>query len=139
MGWEGFAFFFPAAFVTIATIGLGSLFLLMAWAEIDRVSATRENVKKPSALYAFMSAVFLDLIGLCALWLIPRDLRNSEVAGVPLAHLVWTLFLSSSFVSVIISMVLARRSGEPAKGAVQNGARALFIVDLLGFVWFVAG
>ena len=139
MGWEGFSFFFPAAFVTIATIGIGSLFVLMAWADIIGASPTTKHKKIPAALYALMSAVFLDLIGLCSLWLIPSDQVNHEVAGVPLSHLVWSLFLWSSFVSVIISMVLAGRSGEHAKGAVQNGARALFIVDLLGFVWFVAG
>jgi hypothetical protein len=138
MGWGGFAFFFPALFVTVGTIGLGSLFASMAWAGIVRASATTEHWRIPAALYAFTSAVFLDLIGLAVLWLIPSDLLNYEVIGAPLSHLVWSLFLVASFVFVTISMVLARKNVEPAKDAVKSGSRALFVIDVLGFVWFFA-
>jgi hypothetical protein len=137
MGWEGFAFFFPALFVTVGTIGLGGLFVLTAWADVVRASATPDQSRRPAALFPFTAAVLLDLIGLVCLWMIPTAVLNYEVIGTPLSHLVWSLFLVASFVFVIISMVLARKSLGSGK-IVQSGSRALLVIDVLGFIWFLA-
>jgi hypothetical protein len=138
MGWEGFAFFFPALFVTVGTIGLGGLFVLTAWADRVRKSATTDHSRRPTALFLFTAVVLLDLIGLVSLWMIPTALLNYEVIGTPLSHLVWSLFLVASFVFVMISMVLAQKGFGPAKNSVQSGSRALFVIYVLGFIWFLA-
>ena len=64
MGWEGFAFFFPALFVTVGTIGLGGLFVFTAWADRVRKSAPTDHSRRPTALFLFTAAVLLDLIAL---------------------------------------------------------------------------
>jgi hypothetical protein len=132
------AFYLPALFVTVGTIGLGGLFLSLALADVVRASATNGHRGIPPALRIFSFAVFLDLIALVCLWMIPTALLNYEVIGTPLSHLVWSLFLVASFVLVIISIVLAQKSSGPEKDFVQSGSRALFAIDVLGFIWFLA-
>jgi hypothetical protein len=70
--------------------------------------------------------------------MIPTALLKYEVIGTPLSHLVWSLFLVASFVLAIISIVLAQKSSGPEKDFVQSGSRALFVLDVLGFIWFLA-
>jgi hypothetical protein len=135
---EGFDFGIPALFVTVGTIGLGGPFVLMAWADTARALATKDVRKVPPALYAFTASVCTDVLGLVVLSVIPFDLRNQHIWGARLAPCVYSLFIISSFVFVIISLVLVRRDSGAVKDFVQNGSRALFALDLLGFIWFVA-
>ena len=135
---EGFEFGIPALFVTAGTIGLGGFFVLMAWADTARALATKDGRPIPPALYTFTASVCTDLLGLVVLSVIPFDLGNQYILGVRLVPCVYFFFIITSFVLVTISLVLVRRDSGRVKDSVQSGSRALFVIDTLGFIWFVA-
>jgi hypothetical protein len=135
---EGFDFAIPALFVTVGTIGLGGFFGLLAWADTARASVTEDGRRILPALYAFTASVCMDVLGLVVLSVIPFNLRNQYILGARLAPCVYSFFIIISFVLVIISLVLVRRDSGAVKDSVQTGSRALFVLDVLGFIWFVA-
>ena len=135
---EGFEFGIPALFVTAGTIGLGGFFVLMAWADTARALATKDGRSIPPALYTFTASVCMDVLGLVVLSVIPFDLRNQYVLGARLAPCVYSFFMITSFVLVTISLFLVHRDSGTVKDSVQSGSRALFVINVLGFVWFVA-
>jgi len=139
MGMQGFNFGIPASFITVCTIGLGGLFVLIAWAKVihEQVASGRRSV--PLSLYTFTVSVLLDLLALVVLSAIPFDLRNREILGVLFPQCVWSLFLIASCVLLIITVARVRKDSGPGRGSVQAGSTIVLVTSVLGFIWFFVG
>jgi hypothetical protein len=135
MGLEGL----PAMFITLFTIGLGGLFGLLAWTSVSRERITLARRKIPAALHAFTASVGVELMGLIFLWTIPNDATDHEIFGTNLVSFIWCCFLIAGFVLLLLSMVLVRVNGGDRDGFVKAGSTALFVIAVLGFIWFISG
>jgi hypothetical protein len=59
--------------------------------------------------------------------------------GMWLKECVFPLFLVAAFVFLIASMVFGRRDSWPGKRHLKVGSIALFVIAMLGLIWFSAG
>jgi hypothetical protein len=139
MGLDNLGLGLAVMFVTTCTIGLGGIFVLIAWR--DAVYDRRKNArwKVPAALHTFSASVYLVLIGYFLLWLTAPTLQERSIRNISLAAIVYLFVLVASFALVVISMVLLRRDSRPDQGIVLAGSRVLFVVDVLGFIEIIMG
>jgi hypothetical protein len=130
---EGFYFGIPAVFMTFSTIGLGGVFVLLAWFKIIKGMIYNRHAQVSTALYTFTAAVGLQLVAVEALPAVPYGIQDRVVMGVQAQKLIGSSFLAASFVLLLVCMVLARRDGGRVGDIVQIGAALLIAVFIIGF------
>jgi len=123
---EGFKIAIPMLFIAFGTMLVGGSFLIAAW-----VNQRKCPPGKPRrALYAFTTSVLVDTILI---------LYSPSATWELTHHDLWTFFsismLITSFALLFITVALTLRS----PGILKVGARVLFVMNLLGFVWLIYG
>jgi len=144
----GLGFVLAALFSMASTIGLGGVFVVMAWVQVLEMRAANGRCRVPAALYAFTASVCVDLlvfigiiIASCNSVAISRnfpDLLDYKLFGVILVDAVWFFSLVVSFCFLIVSIVLVRRESGPGIRIMKIGSRILFITSLLGLIGIIA-
>jgi hypothetical protein len=124
---SGFALI-PLQFIAICSSLLGFFFVLIAWTDVASAQVTNSHGRIPIALYTFTASVLLDMAGLVCGFTISHDLPDDR-----------PLLLVAAFVFLVISMVFVRRDPWPGKKDLEVGSKALFVIAVLGFIWFLAG
>jgi hypothetical protein len=134
---SGFALI-PLQFIAICSSLLGFPFLLVAWTYVASPQGKNARGRIPTALYAFTVSVLLNMIGVVFGFTIAHDLPDDR-PGMWLKECAFPLFLVAAFVFLIISMVLMHRDSWQGKKNLQVGSKGLFIIAMLGFIWFSVG
>jgi hypothetical protein len=134
----GLGFALAALFSTVSTVGLGGVFVGLAWAQVVEMRAASAHWRTPVALYTFTAAVLVDIIGFIAVAVIPLRLRYREIIGVALFRVVWSSSLMVSFIFLIACMVLVRRESGPGIRIMRIGAKILLVTSLLGLIGIIA-
>lgn len=135
----GLGFVLAALFSTVSTIGLGGVFVAIAWVKVLEMRTASAQWSIPVALYALSASVLVDPIGVFVdLRFFPLDLLPSrEMFGIFLFYVVWSLTLIVSFSFLIACMVLVRRESGPGIRVMQIGSRVLFFTSLLGLIGII--
>jgi hypothetical protein len=126
----------PGFFVTAATAFLGAPFLLIVWFGIAFEPPNHWQWKMPAALYAFAGATFSDSIGYLLLLNCP-----SAWYGLPqetTLRMIWVFTMIVGFVFVLVTCVLLLRYSGPGKRVLTVGSIILFVINLIGFMGYVA-
>jgi ABC-type Na+ efflux pump permease subunit len=134
---SGFALI-PLQLIAIFSSLLGFPFVLIAWIDVTSAQVKNANGRIPTALYAFTVSVLLDMMGVVCGFTIAHDLPDDR-PGMWLKGCVFPLVLVAALIFLIISMVLLHRDSWREKKDLQLGSKALFIIAVLGFIWFSIG
>jgi hypothetical protein len=78
------------------------------------------------------------MIGVIFGFTIAHDLPDDR-PGMWLKECAFPLFLVAAFVFLIVSMVLMHRDSWQGKRNLQVGSKGLFIIAMLGLIWFSTG
>jgi hypothetical protein len=139
MGMKALDLGIPMMFVTVFTIGLGGVFALIAWQNVFSEWRKTGRWSTSAAMHTFSAAVYLPLI--CYLLLASTSplLQDRYLRNIPFAAIAQLSVLVTSFVLVIFSLVLLRWDSSRGRGAILTGSRALFGIDVLGFIGIAIG
>jgi hypothetical protein len=127
----------PLLFIAVCSSILGFIFLLITWPDVASVQVISPHKRIPTALYAFTASVLLDMIGVVCGFTISHDLPDDR-PGMWLKGYVLPLLLVGAFVFLIISMVFVSRDSWLGKKDLEVGSKALFVIAMLGLIWFIA-
>jgi len=136
---RGLDYAVPAIFVSVCTIGLGGLFLIVAWCvAISDNSKEIGLYRYPSALYIYTASVFSDLLGMFVLSVMPDEWEQYYILGTRLRLCIYTIFMLISFVLVFVSLILLRRRNGRVRGVLMIGSIVLLAVNVLGLVLYIS-
>ena len=128
-----------AELITWATMFIGSVFVLMAWARVLFERNRFGHWSIPAGLYAFTASVCME-----PLWQVVNDhissyMQDYYVLGTTLARLITFCFLFIGFALLLISMAALRNDSGPTKNMVMTGTIFLISVYVLGFIGIIIG